>query len=125
MLYEEDTLLGSVRFSVAFISTIPASVITGLYCAYTKKIRWITVLAFLIFVAFFACMATTDQSSGSNVWGYPVLLGSALGMTLITLLTVAQLSTPPELISIASGLAISIRSLGGTIGIAICEFLFS
>lgn len=67
-------------------------------------------------------MATTDQSTSLPVWGYPVLLGWALGMTLVALITIAQLSIPPELISIGSGLMISIRSLGATIGIAICEY---
>ncbi|KAF7561383.1 hypothetical protein G7046_g2767 [Stylonectria norvegica] len=125
ILYEEDFLLTSVRFSVAFMATIPASVVTGLYCVITKKVRWVTVLSFLIFVAFFACMATADENTDKNTWGYPVLLGSALGMTLITLVTVAQLSTPPELISVASGLIICIRSLGGTVGIAIYNALFT
>ncbi|KAK7408177.1 hypothetical protein QQX98_009644 [Neonectria punicea] len=124
MLYEEDPLLVGVRFSIAFIATIPASILTGLYCTITKKVRWVAVISFLIFVAFFACMATSDEHSDQHVWGYPVLLGSALGMTLITLVTVAQLSTPPELISIASGLIISIRSLGGTVGIAIYNAVF-
>ena len=101
--------------------TIPASVITGLYCTIAKKVRWVTVISFLIFVAFFACMATTDTSTNNNTWGYPVLLGFGLGMTLITLVTVAQLSTPPELLSIASGLMLSVRSLGGCIGIAVCK----
>lgn len=67
-------------------------------------------------------MATTDESTNKNTWGYPILLGFGLGMTLITLVTVAQLSTPPELISVASGLVLSVRSLGGCIGIAICEY---
>lgn len=120
-LYQDDQVLAAVRFSIAFMATIPASIATGIYCTITKKVRWITVISFLIFVAFFACMATTDQDSATNVWGYPVLLGSALGMTLITLVTTAQLSIPPELISVASGLLISIRSLGGTVGIAICK----
>lgn len=66
-------------------------------------------------------MATATKTSSVAVWGYPVLLGWALGMTLITLVTVAQLSTPPELIATASGLVISVRSLGGTVGIAICK----
>ncbi|KAH6885316.1 major facilitator superfamily domain-containing protein [Thelonectria olida] len=124
-LYEADPLLVGVRFSIAFIATIPASVITGLYCTITKKVRWVTVFSFIIFVVFFVCMATSDEGSGTLVWGYPVLLGSALGMTLITLVTVAQLCTPPQLISIASGLIISIRSLGGTVGIAIYNAVMS
>ncbi|KAK3366735.1 major facilitator superfamily domain-containing protein [Lasiosphaeria ovina] len=35
------------------------------------------------------------------------------------------LSTPPELISIASGILISVRSLGGTVGLAIYNALFN
>lgn len=50
-----------------------------------------------------------------------MFMGFGLGMTLVLLVTVAQLSTPPELIATASGLIISVRSLGGTIGIAICK----
>ncbi|KAI5467908.1 major facilitator superfamily domain-containing protein [Mariannaea sp. PMI_226] len=119
LLYESDPLLVGVRYSIAFMATIPASIITGVFCTVTRKVRWITVFSFTIFVAFFACMATSDQKSGTHVWGYPVLLGSALGMTLITLVTAAQLSTPSHLISITSGLMISIRSLGGNVGIAI------
>lgn len=69
-------------------------------------------------------MATTDASSSHLVWGYPVLLGFALGMTLTSLVTIAQLSTPPELIATASGLIISMRSLGGTIGICVYNALF-
>lgn len=101
------------------------AVLTGVYCAITRKVRWITVLAFLIFIAFFAAMSTTDRTTSTPVIGYPVLMGFALGMTLTTLVTVAQLSTPPELIAIASGLIISVRSLGGTIGIAIYNALFT
>ncbi|KAH7126312.1 major facilitator superfamily domain-containing protein [Dactylonectria estremocensis] len=124
VLYEEDPLLVGVRFSIAFLATIPASILTGLYCTIAKKVRWIAVFSFLIFVAFFACMATADETTDIHAWGYPVLLGSALGMTLIILVTVAQLSTPRELISLASGLMISMRSLGGTVGIAIYNAVF-
>lgn len=122
VLYETDAVLVSTRYSIMLISSSVGAVLTGYYCAMTKKVRWATVLAFVIFVAFFACMAKSDLDTDRPVWGYPVLLGVALGMTLTTLVTAAQLSTPPELISVASGLIISIRSLGGTIGIAICEF---
>lgn len=66
-------------------------------------------------------MASSTKDSSKAVWGYPVLLGWGLGMCLILLVTVAQLSTPPELIATASGLIISVRSLGGTVGIAVCK----
>lgn len=94
----------------------------GLYCTKTKRVRWITVLAFLIFIAFFACMSTTNAHTRNAVWGYPVLMGTGLAMTLVALVSAGQLSVPPELIAVATGIMISVRSLGGTIGIAICTF---
>lgn len=94
--------------------------VVGLYCTKKRKVRWITVLAFLLFIAFFACMSTTNAETRNEVWGYPVLMGTGLSMTLVALLSVGQLSAPPELIAVASGIMISVRSLGGTIGIAIC-----
>ncbi|KAI6780835.1 siderophore iron transporter [Emericellopsis cladophorae] len=124
VLYEKDALLVGARYSIMLIASMVGAASTGLYCAKTRRVRWVTVLAFAIFVAFFACMASTNRHTDAPVWGYPVLLGLALGMTLTTLITVGQLSTPPELIATASGLIISVRSLGGTIGIAIYNALF-
>lgn len=124
VLYETDALLVGTRYSIMLIASMVGAAVTGFYCAATSKVRWVTVFAFAIFVAFFAAMATTNRHTDTPVWGYPVLLGVALGMTLTTLITVGQLSTPPELIAIASGLIISVRSLGGTIGIAIYNALF-
>ncbi|KJZ75161.1 hypothetical protein HIM_05355 [Hirsutella minnesotensis 3608] len=125
VLYEKDALLVGTRYSIMLICSMIGAVLTGLYCDITRKLRWVTVLAFLIFVSFFACMSTANRETNNAVWGYPVLLGFALGMTLTTLVTAAQLSIPPQLISVASGLIISVRSLGGTIGIAIYNALFT
>lgn len=111
----------AVRFGVAFIAAIVAAALTGLYTTMTKQVRLPTVFAFLVFVAFFATMATATPHTSTQVWGYPVFVGWGLGMTITTLLTAAQLSLPHELISVASGIMISFRSLGGTIGISICE----
>ncbi len=125
VVYESDTLLAVIRYSIMLYLSAIAAVATGWYCATTRRVRWATVIAFLIFMVFFICMATTTRYTNTPVWGYPVLLGTALGMTLTTLITVAQLSTPPELISIASGVIISVRSLGGTVGLAIYNALFN
>lgn len=123
-IYEPDPLLVGARYSLMLVCAVIGAVLTGWYCAYVRKVRWVTVLAFVIFVAFFACMATTDRGSNQAIYGYPVLLGFGLGMTLTTLVTVAQLCTPPHLIAVASGIIISVRSLGGTIGIAIYNAIF-
>lgn len=125
VLYEKDFLFVTTRFAVGFMATIVASLTTGLYCAKTKKVRWATFVAFVIFVAFFAGMATTNKSTSMAAWGLPVLMGWGLGMTLVALITAAQLCVPHELIGVASGLLISVRSLGGTVGIAIYQAVFS
>lgn len=68
-------------------------------------------------------MASANLSSSSAVWGYPVFLGIGLGWSLTYLTAVAQLSTPPHLIAITSGILLAIRSFGGAIGLAICTYL--
>ncbi|KAK3360441.1 major facilitator superfamily domain-containing protein [Lasiosphaeria hispida] len=125
VLYEADALLVGVRYSVTMFVSIFSAAVAGAYCAATKKVRWIAVTSFLFFVVFFACMASTDLTTNAHTWGYPVFLGIALGLSLVTLITLAQLSTPPELIAITSGLVIGIRSLGGSVGLAIYNALFT
>lgn len=120
-LYESDALLVGVRYSVTFICSMVGGFVAGFYCARTRRTRWITVLAFVLFLAFSTCMAIAGRTTNTPTWGYAVILGLALGMTLTTLITIAQLSTPPQLIATASGLVISVRSLGGTIALAIYQ----
>ncbi|KAK6073549.1 siderophore iron transporter [Seiridium cupressi] len=125
VLYETDALIVGVRYSIMLIAACVGALATGWYCATFRRVRWVTVAAFMIFLVFFICMATSNTGSSNAVWFYPVLLGTALGMTLTTLVTAAQLSTPPDYISVASGLIISVRSLGGTVALAIYNALFT
>lgn len=125
VLYESDSVLVGARYSIASIVSIPASLLGGLYLALTKQVRWLAVSSFLSFVIFFALMANTDPASNTATWGYPVFLGAGLGLSLVSLITLAQLSTPPELIAITSGLVIGVRSLGGSVGLAIYNALFN
>lgn len=125
VLYKKDFLLVTTRFAVGFMATVAASFVTGMYCAKTKKVRWATFVAFLVFIAFFAAMSSTTKDTSQLTWGLPVLMGWGLGMTLVALITAAQLCVPHELITVASGLLIIVRSLGGTIGIAIYQAIFS
>jgi hypothetical protein len=46
-------------------------------------------------------------------------------MALVTFFTAAQFATPPKLIAVASGLNTGVRSLGGSIGLAIFNALFA
>ncbi|KAJ6437285.1 siderophore iron transporter [Purpureocillium lavendulum] len=124
VVYETDALLINTNFVVCFVSVVVGAMLTGLWCAKFRSGRWITVAALTLMVIFFAVMAKTDQSTRQAVWGYPVLLGFALGMSITSIVTLAQLSTPVGLIALASGLIISIRSVGATVGIAIYNALF-
>ena len=81
--------------------------------------------AFSAFVIFFVLMATSTPTTSTQVWVYPTFLGFGLGVCLCTLVTAAQLCTPPELISQASGLMIGVRSFGGSIGLAIYNAIFA
>ncbi|EXJ67493.1 uncharacterized protein A1O5_09506 [Cladophialophora psammophila CBS 110553] len=97
----------------------------AIYCYRYKRLRAPMIFAFSCFLAFNICMATTTLGSGTAVWGYPVLLGCALSVALCVLVTAAQLSTPPHLIAITSGLMISMRSIGGIVGVAIYTAVFN
>ena len=123
VLYETDSLRTGLRYGINMIVYGLSAVLAGLYCSTTKNVRWPTVVAFVSMIIFFVLMATATPSATSsrNVWGYPVFLGLGLGICLCALVTVAQLSTPRELIAITSGLMIGMRSLGGSVGLAICK----
>jgi MFS family permease len=125
VLYETDSLLTGLRYGIMMITYGITAVCVGAYCSLTHKIRIPAVLGFLFMVIFFVLMAVSNPSSGQHVWGYPVLLGLALGSVLCSLVTVAQLSTPKELIAITSGLMIGMRSVGGAVGIAIFNAIFT
>ena len=68
-------------------------------------------------------MTSVTSGSSTAVWIYPIIIGLGIGFSLTCLVTIAQLSTPPGLIAITSGLIIAIRSLGGSVGLAICEWI--
>ncbi|KAK0129671.1 hypothetical protein ONS96_000234 [Cadophora gregata f. sp. sojae] len=125
VLYETDPLRTGIRYGINFILYALSAVLAGVYCSTTRQVRFPTVLAFCFMIAFFICMATSTPGSSDAVWGYPVLLGAGLGIALCAIITAAQLSTPPEMISITSGLLIGVRSLGGSIGLAIYNAIFT
>lgn len=72
------------------------------YCYKYKRLRALTIVAFLFFLLFNVCMATTNQGSRNAVWGYAVLFGAGLGIVLCSLLVAAQLSAPGDLMSVNS-----------------------
>lgn len=124
-LYESDSLIVGVRYSICFFAYAVSTSLTGLYATSTKTLRLPIVIGFALFLAFMIAMATATVGSSTAVWGYSVLFGLGLGIVLNALMTAAQLGTPPELITTASGLIISTRNLGGSIALAIYNALFT
>lgn len=121
VLYNTDPLTTGVRYGISSMVYAVVTCLAGAFCSITKRIRYPTALAFSFTTTFFICMATATPGSSTAVWAYPVFLGMGLGICLCALVTVAQLSTTPELIAIASGLTISVRSFGGSVGLAVCK----
>lgn len=110
----------SICYMTGFIGFAVSGVVAGFYIYYTKSVRVTGVLTFVFFLAFFIAMATiTPATPSSHYWGYILFFGIGLGMALVTFITAVQFATPPELIAVATGLAASLRSFGGSIGLAI------
>lgn len=125
VLYDQDLFHAGLDFTVAWWTAIIATIATGLYVSRTKTLRTPLVFAMVSFTTFNATMASLNSSTRWNGVGFAVFLGLGLGVALNTLVVAAQLSTPPELIAVASGLMIGMRSAGGTVGLSIYEAVFS
>ena len=70
-------------------------------------------------------MATATLGSSKATWAYAFILGLGFGTILTSLFTAAQLSAPSDLISLASGLMVGVRTLGGSIGFAVFNAIFN
>ncbi|KEF62407.1 uncharacterized protein A1O9_00379 [Exophiala aquamarina CBS 119918] len=124
VLYEPTSLGVSLVFTICLICYVVFSPITALICYKFRNLRSLNVMGFVFLLTWAICMATTSLGSTSAVWGYQAILGVALAFILNAVVASAQLSAPPELISITSGLVAGIRSLGVTLGVAIYTAIF-
>ncbi|KAG0645228.1 Efflux pump FUS6 [Hyphodiscus hymeniophilus] len=113
-------------YTLAFAMLLVGAVVMGTWIYFTKLVRAPIMTSFLSFIIFFVLMATLSASAPEpHFWGFIIFYGLGLGSCVITIYTAAQLSTPPEMISITSGLLGSIRSVGGSIGVAIHTAIFT
>jgi hypothetical protein len=125
-IYGRPLFTASSFYAVGWAVEIIATFTCGFYCSRTKTLRTPLVVAFTFFTIFCALMASLKPSTpDANIVGYIVFFGIAIGMALNTLVVMAQLSTPRELISITTGLIIGVRSVGGTVGLSIYTAIFS
>lgn len=123
VLYEPDPLRANIRYGVGYIVCTIVACIGGFFCATTKTVRIPIMFAFSLMTVFFICMATTTTGSSTAVWVYPIFFGAGIGISLGPLMSVAQLCTPKELLTITTGLMISIRAFGGSIALAFCTLI--
>jgi MFS family permease len=113
-------------YNVVFCGLIVACAVSGFYIYKTKTVRLTSMAGFFCFMLFYILMATVNATtSQAHYWGYIPFAGLGLGSVLITLVTAAQFSTPPVLIAITSGLLLTVRSFGATIGLAIFNAIFA
>lgn len=107
-------------YMVGFCAFGVCSFATGLYIYKRKTVRITGMLTFVMMLVFFIVMSTvTVKTSEANFWGYILFYGMGIGLAFVTFVTSAQFATKPELIAVTTGLLISVRSLGGSIGVAI------
>ncbi|KAJ5751891.1 hypothetical protein N7520_008808 [Penicillium odoratum] len=125
ILLQAGTFQAGLRFCICFCTAIASSVGIAIYSSFTKTLRGPTIMSFICFAIFNILMATLTPSNKTALWGYPVLLGLGLGICLTCIIALAQFSTPPHLIALASGLMVGARSLGGSVALAIYTSIFN
>jgi MFS family permease len=125
-LFGTDSLVIGAQYSMAFVALGISAIVSGIWCSMRKALRFPVILAFGFKILFMILMATVSKSTPQAlIWIYPIFLGLGLGVCMPALITVAHFATPRELIAITSGLMISIRSLGRSIGLAVFNAIFS
>ena len=87
-------------YSVTFFVYIIACPLAGVVSSRFKEVKHINVAGFAFLLIFAICMSTTKLDGEAAVWGYPVLLGLGLALILCAIFSTAQLSAPPELMSV-------------------------
>ncbi|KAH7146822.1 major facilitator superfamily domain-containing protein [Dactylonectria estremocensis] len=125
VLFETNPVMVSLVFSMAFIGSIAACIITSVYCSWTRQLRWPLVASFAGFVIFYASMMSVGFGDGAQVWGFCLILGLGFGAGLTCIVVAAQFSAPPELLSISSGVLVTARGAGAAIGFSICNAIFN
>ncbi|KAH7216061.1 major facilitator superfamily domain-containing protein [Fusarium oxysporum] len=120
LVYDVGFLSGSVNFAILFIAAGVFSPVFGLWSSKRKTLRPPLILGAICFLAFFILLATSKIDTPRYAfWIYPILPGIALPSIVPLSMVSAQFATTPELIALTSAIMISIRSLGGSIGLAI------
>ncbi|KAK4051421.1 hypothetical protein OIV83_002905 [Microbotryomycetes sp. JL201] len=107
-----------------FMAVQVISPFVSIYVTRTKDIKWPIVAGFTLFIA---CVVGEAMAGLNGTVGtvFNAIGGLGFSTPLILLMTIVQLSTPPLFIGVASALVMSVRTLGGVVGLAIADAIFA
>ncbi|KAJ4179768.1 hypothetical protein NW767_014541 [Fusarium falciforme] len=126
MFTKKDLLITGLAFGMLFICGGASPVVFGWVSTKLRIVRIPGAISLALIVLFNVLMATVTVSTPeANYWGYMIFAGIGLGGVTPTFMVAAQLTTPPELIALVSGLITIARSVGGVIGLAINNAIFN
>ncbi|KAH7417768.1 putative siderophore iron transporter [Cadophora sp. MPI-SDFR-AT-0126] len=116
----------TLRFLLSFCASTTFAVLSALYTTYTKRVRDPLLFGFVALTVTNGALSCVKPNWNVDVfWGFPVLLGVGMGSLLTVIPTAIQLATPPEMISVATGVWYWMRGFGGMIGIAVNTALYN
>ncbi|KAE8315878.1 major facilitator superfamily domain-containing protein [Aspergillus transmontanensis] len=120
VMYDVNILIAGANFAIMFFAGLVFSPVFGLWSLKRKTMRPQLVLGGAFLLLFFILLATVKIDTPRYAfWIFPILSGIALVSIVPLTMVSAQLTTSPELITLASALMTTVRSLGGAIGLAI------
>jgi hypothetical protein len=120
LVYDASLLSAGGNFALMFVITSVFSLLFGLWSSKRKVLRLPLITGALLLLVFFILLATsTINTPRYAFWVYTIVGGTGLGSLLPLSMVASQFATPPELIALTSSMMICVRSLGGSIGLAI------
>ncbi|KIW16436.1 hypothetical protein PV08_06488 [Exophiala spinifera] len=126
VFFTTDPLYIALHMAVAMGAAVFFTCVAGLYSKKTKTVRSSLTVSFISFTVYGIVMATvTPSTPGAAFWVYQIFEGAGLGICLMASVVAAQFATPVELISTATGVLLTVRNFGGTVGIAIFSALLN
>ena len=122
----QDLLIVGLHYGITFLTIIVFSGIVSIFSTRYKALRLPIFVGFVFILVFNIVLAAAQPLNiRAAFWGLGVILGVGIGVMLPLIMVVAQLSSPPELISTASALIVAARCFGGTIGLAVNNALYN
>ncbi|KIW17942.1 hypothetical protein PV08_05137 [Exophiala spinifera] len=117
--WETDSLIIGVRQLVYSGPTIIASIVIIWYSTRYKDLKWPLVICFTLFLATAGAFAAMKRDWNYVSLGISAIAGVGQAGPLILLIAVVQYAAPHAFLSTATGLAFSIRAIGGAFGSAV------